>query len=194
MAIHGVIFDMDGTLTTMCFDFDRIKAEAQVGDVDLLDHLGSVRGAERARLHRIIVKHEKQAAVRTRLNRGARALLRGLRRRRLPAALLTRNSRRSVDLVCRRLDLHFDIAVSREDGPYKPSPEPIRNIARRWGTKPEHLLMVGDYKWDVICARNAGARSVVFVERGPLPPWAKDAEFVIRRLTEVLDVVDKEAS
>jgi len=196
MAIHGVIFDMDGTLTTMCFDFDRIKAEANVGDVDLLDHLGSVRGAERARLQRIILKYEKQAAARTKLNRGARTVLRGLRQRGLPTALLTRNSRRSVDLVCQRVKLNFDIAVSREDGPYKPSPEPIRNIARRWGTKPGEVLMVGDYKWDVQCARNAGARSVVLVgaPRQRLLGWAKEAEFVIRRLTEVLEIVDKEAS
>jgi HAD superfamily hydrolase (TIGR01549 family) len=194
MAIHGVIFDMDGTLTTMCFDFAKIKAEANVGDVDLLDYLDKVRGAEQARLMRIIVKYEKQAAALTKLNRGARAVLRGLRQRRLPTALLTRNSRRSVDLVCRRLDLQFDISFTREDGPHKPSPEPIRNIARRWGTTPGEVLMVGDYKWDVLCARNAKARSVLFVERGELPPWAKDAEFVIRRLTEVLSIVDKEAS
>jgi phosphoglycolate phosphatase-like HAD superfamily hydrolase len=99
-----------------------------------------------------------------------------------------------VDLVCGRLGLEFDIAFSREDGPHKPSPEPIRKIARLWDTTPGELLMVGDYKWDVLCARNAKARSAVFVERGPLPPWAKDAEFVIRRLTEVLEIVDKEAS
>jgi len=194
MAIQGVIFDMDGTLTTMCFDFAKIKAEAGVGDVDLLDHLDAVRGAEQARLMRIIVKYEKQAAARTKLNPGARAVLRGLRQRRLPTALLTRNSRRSVDLVCERLRLKFDIAFTREDGPHKPSPEPVRNIARRWGTTPGKVLVVGDYKWDVLCARNAGARSAVFVEHEVLPPWAKDAEFVIRRLTEVLAIVDKEAS
>ncbi|MCX7886630.1 MAG: HAD family hydrolase [Verrucomicrobiae bacterium] len=192
MAIRGVIFDMDGTLTTMCFDFAKIKAEAGVGDVDLLDYLDTVRGAERARLMRIIVKHEERAAAHTRLNRGARTLLRGLRKRGLPTALLTRNSRRSVELVCRRLGLEFDVSLTREDAPHKPSPEPIRRIARRWRAKPRELLMVGDYKWDVLCARNAGARSVLFVGNAPLPPWAGQAEFVIRRLTEVLDIVDKE--
>ena len=191
MSIRGVIFDMDGTLTTMCFDFDQIKAEANVGDVDLLDYLGTVHGAEREQVHRVILKFEKIAAARTKLNRGARTVLRGLRQRKLPAALLTRNSRRSVDLVCRRLELVFDVAVSREDGPYKPSPEPIRNIARRWGAKPSEVLMVGDYKWDVMCAKNAGARSAVLVEGGgALPEWANNAEFVIHRLTEVLKIVD----
>lgn len=194
MAIRGVIFDMDGTLTTMCFDFAAIKSEAKVGDVDLLDYLGSVHGAERERIHRIILKFEKIAAARTKLNRGARTVLRGLRQRRLPTALLTRNSRQSVDLVCRRLDLDFDISVSREDGPYKPSPEPIRNIARRWGAKTDEVLMVGDYKWDVLCARNAGAPCAVLVEGDVMPEWGKDAKFVIRRLTEVLAIVDREAS
>jgi HAD superfamily hydrolase (TIGR01549 family) len=194
MAIRGVIFDMDGTLTTMCFDFAAIKAEANVGDVDLLDYLACAQGAERERIHQIILKYEKIAAARTKLNRGARTVLRGLRQRRLPTALLTRNSRRSVDLVCRRLGLTFDIAISREDGPYKPSPEPIRNIARRWGVTPAEVLMVGDYKWDVLCAHNAGAPCAVLVADGTVPEWGKNATFVIRRLAEVLAIVDGEVS
>lgn len=182
---------MDGTLTTMCFDFEAIKAEANVGDVDLLDYLDSVRGAERERVHRVILKYEKIAASRTKLNRGARTVLRELRRRGVPAALLTRNSRRSVDLVCRRLGLNFDVAFTREDGPYKPDPTPIRQIARRWGVTTREVLMVGDYKWDVLCARNAGARSAVLLEGKQMPEWAKDGEFLIRRLTEVLKIVEE---
>jgi HAD superfamily hydrolase (TIGR01549 family) len=193
MSIRGVIFDMDGTLTTLYFDFAAIKAEANIGDADLLDYLSTARGAERERIHNVIVKYEKIAAARTKLNRGARSVLRGLRARGLPTALLTRNSRRSVGLVCRRLKLSFDVAMTREDGPYKPAPEPIRDIARRWGAKPSELLMVGDYKWDILCAKNAGARGVALLARdAALPEWAHDAEFVIHRLTEVLEIVDGE--
>ena len=56
-----------------------------------------------------------------------------LARRRMPTALLTRNTRRSVDGVCRKLNLKFDIVVTREDGPYKPAPDPIWEIAQALG-------------------------------------------------------------
>jgi phosphoglycolate phosphatase-like HAD superfamily hydrolase len=92
------------------------------------------------------------------------------------------------------LKLQFDISISREDGPYKPSPEPIRRIARQWGATPDELLMVGDYKWDVLCGRNAGARSVALLDTGVTPDWSKDAEFVIHRLTELLAIIDREAA
>ena len=191
MAIRGVIFDMDGTLTTMCFDFEAIKAEAKVGDADLLDYLGTVHGTERERIHRIILKYEEQAAAKTELNRGARTVLCGIRQRKLPMALLTRNSRRSVDLVRRRLGLEFDVVVSREDGPYKPSPEPIWKIAKHWGLKRHELLMVGDYKWDVLCAANAGIPCAVLLNCDTLPEWAHTARYHVRRLMEIVAILEE---
>ena len=104
-----------------------------------------------------MTKFEDAGVAGAKLNRGARELLDDLARRGMPTALLTRNTRRSVDGVCRKLNLKFDIVVTREDGPYKPAPEPIWQIAKRWGVKAAEVLMVGDYKWDVMCAKNAGA-------------------------------------
>ena len=41
--------------------------------------------------------------------------------------------------------------------------------------------MVGDYKWDVLCAKNAGAPCVVLVNGGDVPDWAREADFIIKR-------------
>jgi len=117
-------------------------------------------------------------------------LLNALAKQRIPAALLTRNSRRSVDAVCRKLKLKFDVTVTREDGPHKPAPEPIWRIAKRWKAKPDELLMVGDYKWDVLCAKNAGTLCAVLVNGGGVPDWAKDADFIIKRLSEVIEIIE----
>jgi HAD superfamily hydrolase (TIGR01549 family) len=189
MAIRGVIFDMDGTITAPYFDFAQIKAEAGLGDVDLLDYLRSATGADYERIHRVLTRFEEAGVAHARLNRGARTLLAHLRRKRIPTALLTRNSRKSVDGVCRKLKLRFDITISREDGPHKPSPEPIWRIAKQWGLKPCELLMVGDYKWDVLCAENAGIACAVLIERGPWPDWAQHARYRIRRLTELTEII-----
>ncbi len=189
MAIRGVIFDMDGTITAPYFDFAKIKAEAGIGDVDMLDYLRSATGAEYERIHRVLTRFEEAGVAHARLNRGARTLLAHLRRKRIPTALLTRNSRKSVDGVCRKLNLHFDITISREDGPHKPAPQPIWRIAKLWGLKRRELLMVGDYKWDVLCAKNAGIPCAVLIERGEWPDWAKDARYHIRRLTELVEII-----
>jgi len=190
MAIKGVIFDMDGTITAPYFDFVKIKDEAGIGDVDLLDYLRSATGPEYDRVHGVLMKFEEAGVANAKLNRGVRTLLAFLARRKIPTALLTRNSRRSVDGVCRKLNLKFDVTVTREDGPHKPAPEPILKIARRWGAKPSEVLIVGDYKWDVQCARNAGAPCALLINGEGEPEWAQDADFIITRLTEVVGIIE----
>jgi HAD superfamily hydrolase (TIGR01549 family) len=190
LKIRGVIFDMDGTITAPNLDFAGIKAAAGIGDVDMLDYLRAATGAEYERIHKLLMRFEEGGVANAKLNRGARTLLNALAKRRIPTALLTRNSRRSVDAVCRKLKFKFDVTVTREDGPHKPSPEPIWQIAKRWKAKPRELLMVGDYKWDVLCAKNAGTSCAILINGGSVPDWAKDADFVIKRLTDVIDIVE----
>lgn len=189
MSVRGVIFDMDGTITAPYLDFAKIKAKIGVGDVDVLDYVQRVRGAERERVLRILHAFEDDGARHARLNRGARTVLRYLARKNIRTGLLTRNSRRSVDIVCRRLGLKFDLIRTREDGPYKPAPEPIWEMARQWQLQREELLMVGDYKWDVLCARNAGIASAVLLN-GELPDWAALATYRLRRITELIGIVE----
>ena len=190
MKIRGVIFDMDGTITAPYFDFTKIKDAAAIGDVDMLEYLRGATGAEYERVHGVLMKFEEAGVAEAKLNRGARKLLTFLAKRKIPTALLTRNSRKSVDGVCRRLNVKFDITVTRDDGPHKPAPEPIWEIARRWGAKPGEVLMVGDYRWDVECAKNAGAPCALLIDGEGEPDWAKDADYVITRLTEVIEIIE----
>ena len=37
----------------------------------------------------------------------------------------------------------------------------LLRLAARWDVSPERMLMVGDYRFDLDCARAAGARGVV---------------------------------
>jgi HAD superfamily hydrolase (TIGR01549 family) len=189
MTIRGVIFDMDGTITAPYLDFAKIKTQANVGDIDLIDYLRQATGEEYERIHAILMKFEEDGVANARLNRGARTVLNFLAKRKIPTALLTRNSRKSVDGVCRRLKLKFDVTIAREDGPHKPAPEPIWEIATRWKAKPRELLVVGDYKWDLLCARNAGTPCALLINGSGLPEWGNEADFVITRLTEVIQIV-----
>ena len=190
MKIKGVIFDMDGTITEPYFEFTKVKDEAGIGNVDVLEYLRGATGAEYERVHAILMKFEEAGVADAKLNRGARKLLAFLARHKIPTALLTRNSRKSVDGVCKKLNLKFDIAVTRDDGPHKPAPEPIWEIARRWGAKPGEVLMVGDYKWDVLCAKNAGAPCALLINGDGEPDWAKDADYIITTLAEVIEIIE----
>ena len=190
MAIRGIIFDMDGTITAPDLEFAKIKEAAGIGDVDMLDYLREATGKEYERVHKLLMRFEEGGVASARLNRGARTLLRYLASHRIPTALLTRNSRKSVAGVCQKLKLKFDITVTREDGPHKPAPEPIWHIARQWKLQCRELLMVGDYKWDVLCAANAGIPCAVLLNGTTVPEWARTARYHLRRLTEISTILE----
>jgi beta-phosphoglucomutase-like phosphatase (HAD superfamily) len=92
MAIRGVIFDMDGTITAPHFDFVRIKEEAGIGDVDMLDYLRSATGPEYDRIYKLLMRFEEGGVAAAKLNRGARTLLNFLARRKIPTALAGNSS------------------------------------------------------------------------------------------------------
>jgi HAD superfamily hydrolase (TIGR01549 family) len=192
MVVRGVIFDMDGTLTRPYLDFQALRRRLNVGDVDLIEYLNTAPPADRARAEQVLEEFEQDGVSHAELNIGAREILDYIRSHQIPTGLLTRNSRASVEAVCDKFGLRFDASFTRNDAPSKPSPEPVWRMARAWDVAPSEVLVVGDFKWDMVCAHNAGARSVVLANGGPVPDWAAEADFVIRELMELVAIIESD--
>src|SRR3954469_17401145 len=111
----AVLFDMDGTLTEPMLDFPRIKAEMGIGGRPILEAMAEMNPADLLRAQAVLERHEEEAARLSTLNPGCREVLGWLRRRGVGAALITRNSRRSVETVLLRHGLTIDMLVARED-------------------------------------------------------------------------------
>jgi len=159
--IRCVVFDLDGTLVTSELDFAAIKRDIGMGSEPILEYMARVDDAERARAAAILDRHERRAAAVCDLAEGVRALLAFLGRKGIRTAVLTRNSRVSVQTVLERFGLEFDAIVAREDAAPKPSPEPVFAIARALDIPPEQMLVVGDYVFDIDSGRSAGARTAL---------------------------------
>lgn len=57
---------------------------------------------------------------------------------------------------------HMDCLVTCEDtDKHKPDPEPVNIALRKLNSKPEETLMLGDTMFDILCAKNAGVKSVL---------------------------------
>ena len=181
----AVIFDMDGTLTRPCLDFDAIRAEMGLEREPILEAMARMPPAARTRADAILVRVEAEAAAHSELNDGALETVRALVRHGIGTALLTRNSRVSTDTVLARHGLSFAHVYTREDGPLKPDPAPVRTLCEALGVTPAETLMVGDYLFDIQAGNAAGARTALIVHDGELPPYAGQADHVIRTLGEV---------
>ncbi|MBM4056578.1 MAG: HAD family hydrolase [Planctomycetes bacterium] len=187
--LQGIIFDMDGTLTKPKADFAAIEREigAKVGFI--LDYAEKSSPEELTRAMGILERFEEQAAMESELNEGVTEILKFLEKKQLKTALLTRNSRKSVDTVLKKHNLRFEFIISRDDAKPKPAPDPIFLLSRMMDIHTKHLLMVGDYKYDIMCGKAAGTRTALlrykeYVETEIMP------DFEINSLKDIVHIIE----
>ena len=175
-AARHWVFDMDGTLTLAVHDFEAIKRALDIPLAeDILGHLASLPEAVAAAKHAWLLEHERELALASQPAPGAIELVRELRERGCRLGILTRNAHELALLTLRAIGLDDCFAVpdviGRDEAPPKPDPGGLLHFARTWQVAPSELVMVGDYRFDLECARAAGARSVLV--NLPENPWTE---------------------
>lgn len=185
-AAEAFIFDLDGTLTVPRLDFEAIRAELGICEGSILEELERLEAGAGAAARKVLEAHEQRAAIASTLQPGAKELLDELRRRKFPTAILTRNSRRSLDTVIKKHQLEVDESLSREEAPVKPSPEPVLMLCRKLGANPANTFVTGDYIFDLESARGAGAVSVLLLNQNN-SGFSEQADLKIRHLRAILD-------
>jgi HAD superfamily hydrolase (TIGR01549 family) len=192
MLICAVLFDLDGTITEPLLDFAVIRREIGLAPdcPSVLDGIEGMSPQARQGAMEILCRHEDYAARQSTLQDGAKGLVAELARRNIPTGILTRNSRRSTQLVLEKHGLTFDGIITREDGPVKPDSFGVLTLCRQFGALPENTLVVGDYLHDLLAARNAGAIPVLLTSHPRAREYANHADFCIRHLDEVLQIID----
>lgn len=183
-SIRGILFDMDGVVVKQRLDFPAIKREI-FGDTDgfILERMAQLDPAERARAEAILARHEAAAAEEADSMDGFLPFHAWLADRGLKSGLVTRNSRKSVEVILKRLGLRFDAVVSREDAPPKPAPDPVLLACRRMGVEPGEAVFVGDFEFDLVAGRRAGVMTVLL--RSPAFRFSERADLMIDSLAEL---------
>ena len=194
MSISVVIFDLDGTITQPYFDFDAIRKEMGLArdSGPVLEIMEKMGVEERKRVEAILHYHEEKAVVESSLNPGAKETLSALQGSGIRIGILTRNRRGNALAVAQKHGLEFDAVVGREEGPAKPDTFGVLEICRQFGARPEETLLVGDYLFDLLCAKSAGALSVLLANQKEADEFAKHADFTIDKIEQVLEIIDKE--
>jgi HAD superfamily hydrolase (TIGR01509 family) len=193
MPIKAVIFDLDGTITQPFFDFDAIREEMGL-DRDsgpILEQMSNMTPQYRLRAEEILHFHEQQAVAESKLNAGAKKTLAALRQSGIRIGILTRNKRANALAIASKHGIVFDTVVDREDGPIKPDAFGVLKICEKFGVRPQETLMVGDYLFDLLCAKAAGAVSVLLANSNKAAQFTEHADFTINGISEVLDVIQK---
>lgn len=180
-----VIFDMDGTLTRANINFDEIRTAIGIPEGPILEALANMSDAARMKANLVLRDFEDRASETSELQPHAAELVSAIRESGRPVAIMTRNSRRSVEIVTRLHGLEFDFVRTRDDGVNKPKPDPVLDICRALRAAPESTWVIGDFHYDIVSANAAGAISVHLAEAfDVLPDWSSEAHHVVRSLRE----------
>ena len=198
MPIQGVLFDFDGTLTLPgALDFPAIKA--QLGcpqDRPVLEFIQDQPPDERKVLMERLEEMEDAAAALSRPNHGAEDCIRALRKRGLRLGILTRNSLSSVSLALERFRGvtvgDFQAVLTRDSALPKPHPDGVLKAAEQLGVAPRDMLVVGDFRFDILAGKAAGAPTVLLTNGDPSPLRPEDSppDYTITRLDYLLHIIE----
>ena len=182
--VQGVLFDFDDTLTRPgALDFAHIRREVGCPlHKPILEFIAELPSEqERQRATRRLAELELEAAGRAQPDPAAQPVIAWLRARGLPLGILTRNGRRAVERALENFTgvsvADFEVIVSRDDDVrHKPDPDGVHLAARRMDVRPEELLMVGDFVFDILAGEAAGSVTVLLQQTGLLEAGYADAE------------------
>ncbi len=195
--IRGVLFDLDGTLTRPgAIDFAAIKREISCPlETPILEYLETLPTATRGRYQRILEEREEEAAAVSLPNDGAESCLLSLKACSVPFGVLTRNSLKAVRIALGRFETvrmdDFSVVLTREDSPPKPHPDGVFQAAAKMRIPLSELMLVGDFRFDILAGRAAGCFSVL-LSNGKEQVMAPDdpaPDFTVARLEEILDLL-----
>lgn len=165
-SIHqlaGIIFDLDGTLVSSQLDFPWLRQAVGCPEhMDILQHLANLPAAEQQHGHRVIEQHELEDAHSAQWLPGAAALVQTILKLNLPVAIVTRNSPKAAQIKRDNNQIPISTMLTRADAPAKPDPSALLNIAKQWQIQPHAIAYVGDYKYDLEAARNAGMQAYLY--------------------------------
>lgn len=183
--IHGVIFDLDGTLVHSSLDFRALDSAVNCPpNTDLLAHVSAQPEPLRSEFFQLIEAHELKDAHDAEWINGAESFVNELHRLNIPMAIVTRNFSKAARIKVTNNRIPIDLILTREDAPAKPDPAALLTIAEQWSLPPSQLIYIGDYLYDIQAAANAGMRSCLYVE-GCLPHYSEQADIIFSCFEEL---------
>jgi len=191
-----IAFDLDGTLIELNIPFDEIRRRLGIKQGFILESILAEKDEEkRRRMFRALEEYEIRCAMTAKPAFYAQELLSTLDGR-VIKGVITRNSRKSVELISKRLGFRFDFVIGREDCEPKPSPEPVKLALKIFDVEPSRALMVGDFLFDLVAGREAGVKTALIIterNREMAKSFIQYADYVfdsLKELAELLQVVE----
>ncbi|EEX49244.1 MULTISPECIES: HAD family hydrolase [Jonquetella] len=180
---EGYILDWDGVIAETSLNFQPIRDRFFGGrHASLLEEMALLDEPERSQCREAIEAEELRGACAAQIVPGASDLLGWLVRQGKKYAVLSRNSRSSLDRSAANIGVTLPpVTVTREAPHVKPDPRALWDVCDLLDVRSQDCLVVGDYVYELLAARRACMRAALVQKNGP---WASWADAVYPRLTD----------
>lgn len=124
---------------------------------------------------------------------GVPELLRELKHRGYVLAIATSRTKTSYHAYMERIGLknYFDVEITLEDvSAHKPDPECLYAVLNKLGAKPEEAIMIGDTRFDIGSAVNAGVDSVMIRWSHAIGEMTWEPTYYVDKPEEILKIVE----
>ena len=71
----------------------------------------------------------------------------------------------------------------------KPDAFGLLHICRQFGVRADETVLVGDYLFDLLCAKAAGAVAVLLANHHRAEEFAEHADFTIEKIDQLLQII-----
>lgn len=200
MDIHGVIFDLDGTVgdtLPVCFagfrevfanflgaDYSDAEIRAMFGPTEegIIQRMTPGRWEEAFAAY--LAAYERAHSICPAPFPGIPELLEALRKRRVPMAIVTGKGPRSAEISLRVMGLapYFDI-VEAGSAAENVKPGNMRKVVDSWSLDPGQVASVGDAPSDIRSAREAGLIPIAAA-------WAATTDAEVLRSLKPVEMFD----
>jgi HAD superfamily hydrolase (TIGR01509 family) len=186
------LLDWDGVLADTRLNFLPVREKYFGGRiVPLSEAAATLPEPDRSMALAEIYRIEMEGADAATAVEGAKDLIAWLAKERKPWAVISRNSLESIVLAAKRCGITLPpVTLSREDRYVKPDPRALGLAAERLGAALADCVMVGDFKYDLEAAKNAGIPSV-FVRQKTGADWEEIADFAYATVKEFVEDLSK---
>ena len=176
MHFKGIIFDIDGTLTStnelIFASFNHIT-EKYLGKAYSSDEIISLFGPTEDKILEDICGENFEHAKKdyydfythnhhmADLYPGINVILSNLKKKSVLLSIYTGKGRKAAVITLKKLDIHdfFDLIITGDDvKKHKPSSEGIEIFIDKFGLNKEQVLMIGDSPADIKAAKAAGVK------------------------------------
>lgn len=154
--LKAVFFDLDDTVLKPRVQNPWAEFKKSHGlepGLLILDGIAKRPPDEQAILHQRLLQYEQDLSASSDVREGMVDLLDELGVIGLSTALLTNNHRAATLAALRKHGLAFDLVLTREDAPPKPSPALLLRALEHFDLEPHEALYIGDSEGDLQAAR-----------------------------------------